>query len=174
MTEENTGAANAKRGMGTSGSTGVRVRAAYPRDLTAIAEFNRAMARETEARELDPEVLRDGVQAVFDDARLGAYYVAEREGSVIGSLLITPEWSDWRNGVFWWIQSVYVPHAARGAGVFRALYDHVLEKAKVTPGVCGLRLYVERENLHAQKVYVKVGMTESAYRLFEVDFVLGH
>ncbi|MEW6073982.1 MAG: GNAT family N-acetyltransferase [Planctomycetota bacterium] len=152
---------------------GVRVRPAYPRDLTTLVEFNRAMAHETEDRALDPAVVTAGVQSVLDDPGRGSYFVAERDGRVVGGLLLTFEWSDWRNGVFWWIQSVYVRPGDRGGGVFRALYDHVRTKARVTPGACGLRLYVERGNAHARRVYAAVGMVESAYRLYEVDFVLG-
>lgn len=151
----------------------IRVRPAYPRDLTVLVDFQRAMARETEEKDLDPQTLLGGVNGVLEDPTRGSYWVAERKGKIVGSLMITPEWSDWRNGVFWWIQSVYVLPEARAAGVFRALYDHVLDKARTTRGVCGVRLYVERENKRAQKVYDAVGMKESAYRMYEVDFVLG-
>lgn len=153
--------------------TDVTVRPADPADAATIADFNRAMARETEGRDLDPERLGAGVAAVFTDPALGAYTVAEREGRIVGCLLITREWSDWRNGVFWWIQSVYVVAAARRTGVFRALYDDVVRRARETAGVCGVRLYVERENGTAQAVYDAVGMTRSSYQLYEVDFVLG-
>jgi GNAT superfamily N-acetyltransferase len=156
----------------------VVVRAAGPADVETLAAFNRAMAAETEGKELDLARLRAGTEAVFADPARGRYVLAERaaEGgraTPVGCLLLTYEWSDWRNGVFWWIQSVYVDPAARGTGVFRRLYEHVHELARATPGVCGLRLYVERENELAQCVYRAVGMAESPYRLFEVDFVLG-
>ena len=150
----------------------LRVRAAYPRDLPALVEFNRALARETEKRELDPELLRRGVSAVFEDPARGSYFVAVSGEEPLGGLLLTYEWSDWRNGVFWWIQSVYVVPSARGTGVFRKLYEHVLERARASRDVCGLRLYVDHENQIAQEVYAALGMTAARYRMFEVDFVL--
>lgn len=151
----------------------LRIRPAYPRELSTLVEFNRAMARETESKELDPERSRLGVEAVFAEPSRGTYYVALRGEELVGALMLTSEWSDWRNGVFWWIQSVYVVPAARRAGVFRALYTHVLERARANPDVCGLRLYVERENERAQKVYENLGMKAAHYRMFELDFVLG-
>ena len=153
-------------------SATLRVRTASPRDLPALVEFNRALARETENRELDPELLRRGVSAVFEDPARGSYYLAVQGEEPLGGLLLTNEWSDWRNGVFWWIQSVYVVPSARGTGVFRQLYEHVLESARASRGVCGLRLYVEHDNHIAQEVYAALGMTAARYRMFEVDFVL--
>ena len=153
-------------------SATLRVRPAYPRDLTALVEFNRALARETESRELDPELLRRGASAVFEDPARGSYYLAVRGEEPLGGLLLTNEWSDWRNGVFWWIQSVYVVPSARGTGVFRMLYEHILERARASRDVCGLRLYVDHDNRSAQDVYAALGMTAARYRMFEVDFVL--
>ncbi len=150
-----------------------RVRPAYPRDLTRLVEFNRAMARETEDKELDEATVQAGMQAVLDDPGLGEYFVAERDGVPVGCLMITREWSDWRNGVFWWIQSVYVAPQARGAGVFRSLYEFVLARARAARDVCGVRLYVERANRSAQAVYRSVGMQASHYDIFELDFVHG-
>ena len=150
----------------------LRVRAAYPRDVRVLVDFNRAMARETEGKELDPNVLQAGVQGVFADAARGQYFLAEEGRRAVGSLLVTHEWSDWRNGVFWWIQSVYIEPEFRRQGVFRALYEHVFDSARQSHGVVGLRLYVERDNTSAQAVYEKVGMTASRYSMFEVDFVL--
>ena len=132
------------------------------------------MARETEGLELDEDICTAGVRAVFGHPERGLYYVGEINHIVAGSMLITYEWSDWRNGVFWWIQSVYVDPDQRGRGVFRALHNHVFLKAKADPRVCGLRLYVERENHRAQTVYQRVGFCPSVYRVFEQDFVLGH
>jgi len=152
----------------------LRVRAAYPREIATLVEFNRALAEESEGRALDPERVRAGVEAVFNDPSKGTYYLALRGEEPLGGLLITGEWSDWRNGTFWWIQSVYVVPAARRAGVFRALYQHVLERAKANPEVCGLRLYVEHQNQSAQDVYRRIGMHEARYRFFELDFVLPH
>jgi len=151
----------------------VNVRPAVPGDAGAIAAFNREMARETEDRDLDPGTVAKGVAAIFAEPARGGYFVAERDGEVVGSLMLTREWSDWRNGEFWWIQSVYVRPGARRTGVFRALYADVIARARAAKRVCGVRLYVERENEIARRVYDAVGMTETSYRLFEVDFVLG-
>lgn len=151
----------------------ITVRAAVPGDAAAIADYNRSMALETEEKALDPDRLASGVAAVFADPAKGAYHVAEIDGEVVGCLMLTPEWSDWRDGTFWWIQSVYVRADARRMGVFRALYESVESEARAADGVCGIRLYVERENVGAQRVYDAVGMTRSSYQFFEVDFVLG-
>src|SRR5262245_39076988 len=116
------------------------------------------MALETEGRELDAERVHAGVSAVFADPGRGTYYLALRGEEPLGALLITHEWSDWRNGVFWWIQSVYVVPSSRRQGVFRELYRSVLERARSSPDVCGLRLYVDQENRSAQQVYLDLGM----------------
>jgi len=156
--------------MAETGS--LRIRPAYPREIGVLVEFNAAMARETEGRELEAARLREGVEAVFADAGRGTYYVALRGEEIVGALLVTGEWSDWRNGLFWWIQSVYVVPAARRSGVFRRLYEHVLERARGNPEVCGLRLYVDQDNTRAQEVYRRLGMAAARYRFFELDFVL--
>ena len=150
----------------------ITIRRATVEDAEVIASFNVAMARETEGRGLDPARLLAGVRAVFEDPARGRYHVARAAGRVIGSLLITPEWSDWRNGTFWWVQSVYVAPEWRRKGVYRGLYHHVTEQARATEGVCGVRLYVERENEVARKVYETLGMTRTSYLLYEEDFVL--
>ena len=150
----------------------LRIRPAYPREIATLVEFNRALAQETEARALDPVRLRAGVEAVFAEQTRGTYYLALEGEEPLGGLLVTSEWSDWRNGVFWWIQSVYVVPAARRRGVFRRLYAHVLERARANPEVCGLRLYVDHENRSAQEVYRQLGMHAARYRFFELDFVL--
>lgn len=150
----------------------LRVRPAYPRELATLVEFNRAMALETEGRALDPVRLRAGVEAVFTEPSRGTYYVALRGEEPLGGLLVTSEWSDWRNGTFWWIQSVYVVPSARRQGVFRQLYQHVLGRARANPEVCGLRLYVDHANQAAQEVYRELGMHAARYRFFELDFVL--
>ena len=148
------------------------IRLAAASDARTIAGFNAAMARETENLELDGERLLQGVQAVLDDPSKGFYLVAEIDGAVVGQLMLTFEWSDWRNGVFWWIQSVYVQPEARGRGVYKRLYREAVQRAERQGDVCGLRLYVERENERAQRVYRRLGMSPTAYRMYETDFVL--
>lgn len=146
------------------------VRRADIKDAPTIAAFNTAMALETENKVLDPETITAGVTRFVTDASLGFYLVAEHDGVVAGCLGITFEWSDWRNGLFWWIQSVYVEPASRRTGVFRHLYDHVNDLAQRESDVCGLRLYVERDNTRAQQTYRNLGMTETDYLLFEVCY----
>lgn len=154
---------------------------AQPEDIEVIADFNQAMALETENKMLDRPTLLSGVQAVFDRNDLGFYLVARNAGDasdgddggekkVAGCLLITTEWSDWRNGLFWWIQSVYVDPAFRGQGVFSALYAHVRQAARARPDICGLRLYVEKENERARRTYLRLGMIETNYRMLEEEF----
>ena len=141
-------------------------------DAPAVAAFNTAMARETEDLELDGDRLLAGVRAVLEDPAKGYYLVAEEQGRVIGQLLITYEWSDWRNGVFWWVQSVYVAPDARGRGVYQGLYKDVLRRAQEQGDVCGVRLYVEHNNERAKKAYAKLGMSATVYEMWEEDFVL--
>jgi ribosomal protein S18 acetylase RimI-like enzyme len=143
------------------------IRQAERRDADAIARFNSAMALETEGKVLLPERINPGVLRLLDDPSLGFYVVAERAGSVVGSLMITNEWSDWRNGLFWWIQSVYIVPEARRQGVYRALYDFVRDKARADPGICGFRLYVEKENTSAQRTYSSLGMAPTDYLVYE-------
>ncbi|MCS6849835.1 MAG: GNAT family N-acetyltransferase [Gemmataceae bacterium] len=143
------------------------IRAARPADTPVIADFNRRMAWETERRELDPTVLAQGVAAVLADPVKGRYLVAEQAGELVGQLMLTLEWSDWRNGWFWWIQSVYVRPDARRQGVFRALYDEVVRQARSQGDVIGLRLYVEHDNVTAQETYRRLGMVVTGYGLME-------
>jgi len=150
--------------------TEFRVRPATPADAEIITANNAAMAAETERRALDPETLRAGVGRVLADPARGVYYLAERDGKVVGQLLITREWSDWRDAWFWWIQSVYVAPEARRQGVYRALYQHGYAAARGQPDVCGLRLYVEQDNTAAQRVYERLGMRRAVYRLYETDW----
>ena len=150
----------------------IHVRPATVDDLNFLVHGNAAMALETEALKLDQDRLRQGVQALFEDPARGVYYIAEVAGQLAGQMLITYEWSDWRNGNFWWIQSVFVKPQFRGQGVFRALYQHVAALARSDQNVCGLRLYVENENSRAQATYGKCGMNRTHYQMFEVDFVL--
>ena len=152
------------------------VRAADRDDLDSIIAFSAAMAWETEQRRLDETRLREGTQALLNTPSLGFFMVAEvRESErrvVVGQLMITYEWSDWRNGVFWWIQSVYVDPAWRRQGVFRRMHEAVMASAKAASNVCGVRLYVEQDNQTAQAVYQRLGLAPSAYRVYEQDFVL--
>jgi ribosomal protein S18 acetylase RimI-like enzyme len=143
------------------------IRKAELPDAPVIAQFNRAMALETEGRELIAERIDAGVRRLLNDPSLGFYAVAESGGAVVGCLMVTNEWSDWRNGLFWWIQSVYVEKAWRRKGVYRRLYDFVRELAAANPAICGFRLYVERENATAQQTYESLGMARTGYLVFE-------
>ncbi|TCV96337.1 ribosomal protein S18 acetylase RimI-like enzyme [Luteibacter rhizovicinus] len=142
------------------------VRRAESADAAHIAAWNAAMAWETEAKRLDDDVLAKGVAAIFDEPRRGFYLVAEMDGVPVGCLMVTYEWSDWRNGDFWWIQSVYVVPAARRSGVFREMYVHVKAMAEGA-GAVGIRLYVETENERAQATYVGLGMERCHYYMYE-------
>jgi ribosomal protein S18 acetylase RimI-like enzyme len=150
----------------------VQIRRAVAADAEVIARYNAAMALETEHIELQRERLLNGVRAVLADAGKGLYLVAEVAGGVAGQMMITYEWSDWRNGVFWWIQSVYVDPAWRRRGVFRSLYRQALHEARAAGNVCGLRLYVEAGNQAARRTYEELGMNKTVYEMFEVDFVI--
>ena len=143
------------------------IRSACTDDISDIAQFNIAMAQETEERQLDPETIQSGVSSVIQNHAHGFYLIAERDQVAIGSLLITFEWSDWRNGTLWWIQSVYVKPEHRRTGVFKALYDAVIARARAAKSVRGIRLYVEQENLDAQSVYQKLSMQKTPYQMFE-------
>lgn len=148
------------------------LRLADERDVRALVEFNLAMARETEAKDLAVDVLTAGVEYLLRNPRHGFYVVAEHhtaehQSEVTGSLMVTYEWSDWRNGVFWWIQSVYVKPEFRRQGVYKRLYEFVKTLAANEAGVRGFRLYVEKENHTAQQAYERLGMTETYYKMFE-------
>jgi ribosomal protein S18 acetylase RimI-like enzyme len=145
----------------------MRIRVAQPEDAPVLVEFNAAMARETEKKELLPQVIGAGVRALLANPASGFYVVAEDSGRPVGSIMITKEWSDWRNGNFWWIQSVYVRPEVRRRGVYRALYRHVQSLAARDPAVCGFRLYVDRENAAAQDTYGALGMQATRYLVFE-------
>jgi ribosomal protein S18 acetylase RimI-like enzyme len=147
------------------------VRAPIPADITVIAEYNRRLARETEHTELDPATVTAGVAAaVADPVGKGPYFLACDGADVVGQMQVTFEWSDWRNGWFWWIQSVYVRADYRGRGAFRTLYDHVRHKAREAGNVVGIRLYVERENRPAQETYRRLGMSEMPFFLMQELF----
>eukprot|EP00743_Colponemidia_sp_Colp-15_P006501 GILK01007000.1.p1 GENE.GILK01007000.1~~GILK01007000.1.p1 ORF type:complete len:171 (-),score=23.08 GILK01007000.1:117-629(-) len=151
----------------------VTVRPALLSDVEQLISFNCGIAKETENKDLAPDVIRRGVLGVFENEARGRYYVAEIDGVVAGCLMITYEWSDWRAGNFWWIQSVYCDPAYRRRGAFKALYQHVHDAAKNDKNVCGLRLYVDRENEKAQQTYSALGMVKAHYDIYEVDFVFG-
>jgi ribosomal protein S18 acetylase RimI-like enzyme len=145
----------------------ITYRQGRPADLDSIVQFQLAMARETEELELDLATLTRGVSAVFADPSLGRYFVAESGDTVIASLMLTYEWSDWRNGTVWWIQSVYVLPDFRGRRVYAGLYEHVQRIAAADPAIRGIRLYVDRRNVRAQEVYTRLGMNGEHYQVFE-------
>ena len=144
----------------------MNIRTATISDAPLLVDFNQKMALETEGKHLDTATLTLGVRAVFDDANKGFYVVADDEGSIVGGLLVTFEWSDWRNKWFWWIQSVYIRPEARGKRLYSKLYEFVKERAIAAGNVYGIRLYVEHENTHAQRVYEKLGMLSSTYLMY--------
>ena len=148
--------------------TSINIRTANTYDSDDVVSFNCDMAFETEGIILDQKELVLGVSAVLLDSGLGFYLIAEVENSVIGQLMITKEWSDWRNSMFWWIQSVFVKPQYRRIGVYTALHAKVLDMAKKEANVCGVRLYVDRENTVAKQTYSQLGMSHSSYDMFEI------
>jgi GNAT superfamily N-acetyltransferase len=157
----------------------LRIRPATPSDNEQLAQWAQAMALETEHRQLDRATVLAGIAAAIADADKARYFVAMQDaalagretiGVAVGTLMFTREWSDWRNGDWWWIQSVYVAPEHRRQGVFAALYRHVEQLARATPGVIGLRLYVERDNTIAQRTYASLGMSDAGYAIFEAGF----
>ena len=148
----------------------IQVRDAVLTDQEFLARGNEAMALETEQQTLDPAIVRLGVGTALRHPAHGRYFVAQDDaGRPVGQIMVTYEWSDWRNGQFWWLQSVYVVPELRRHGVFQAMYEHVDALARTAPGVIGLRLYVEGDNLRAQRVYARCGMRARDYRFMEVD-----
>ena len=145
------------------------IRIATSDDAVTIADFNARMAMETESKHLDAAIVLKGVTEAIEHPVHGIYFVAEIDGAIVGQAMITYEWSDWRNGQFWWIQSVYVLEEWRGKKVFTALYQRIMDLAKTTPGVCGVRLYVEASNERAQKTYSNLGMNKTGYEMFEIE-----
>ncbi len=145
----------------------ITYRDAVPSDAPDIVDFQIAMAKETEDFDLDRVTCTRGVEAVFNDSTHGRYFVAEADSRVIASLMITPEWSDWRNGVVWWIQSVYVVPEFRKQRAYAGLYDHVKHLAERDGSVKGIRLYVDKRNTRAQEVYRRTGMNGEHYQVFE-------
>ena len=136
--------------------------------ITIIVNFNTAM--ETEHKSLDTDTAHEGVKKLLNNNEHGFYLFAESDGVPVGQLIITKEWSDWRNGEFWWIQSVYVHSDFRKNNIYRKLYNEAIKLAKESENVCGIRLYVDKDNNIAQKVYSKLGMKESNYKIFEEDW----
>ena len=147
--------------------TTITIRRARRSDAGAIANFNQAIAQETENKALVPDVILAGVTALFDNPAHGFYIVAETDTQVVACLLITTEWSDWRNGLFWWVQSVFVMPDYRRQGIYRSMYQFIKDLANQEPNVCGFRLYVEKDNLRAQETYIAQGMSQSPYHFFE-------
>src|SRR5450432_3939822 len=145
----------------------ITYREATPLDLHAIVDFQIKLASETEDFALDRAICTLGVEALFDKPALGRYFVAESDGSPVASLMITLEWSDWRNGMVWWIQSVYVVEELRRQRVYAGLYEHVKQLASADPAIKGIRLYVDRRNRRAQEVYARLGMNGEHYQVFE-------
>jgi ribosomal protein S18 acetylase RimI-like enzyme len=143
------------------------IRRATAHDHATIVDFNCALALETEGKTLMHEVISRGVASLLGNENRGMYFVAEREGTTVGALMVSYEWSDWRNGNFWWIQSVYVRPEARGQGVYRSMYEYVRALSTKDPNVCGFRLYVEQDNARAQRTYSALGMSETHYQMYE-------
>jgi ribosomal protein S18 acetylase RimI-like enzyme len=143
------------------------IRPAVAQDAERLVAFNQAMAKETEGIDLSVDTVSAGVSALLKQPQYGFYLVAEINGEVVAGLMITYEWSDWRDGLFWWIQSVYVVPAHRGKGIYKRLYAEVKHRAMEEGNVCGFRLYVEKQNQQAQQTYRALGMEETRYKVFE-------
>jgi GNAT superfamily N-acetyltransferase len=152
------------------GSGEVRVREATVEDAAIVAEFNCRLALETENKRLDPQVSLRGAQLGLRRPEICRYFLAEREGQVLGQAMITFEWSDWRAGMFWWLQSVYVHPDFRRGGVFARLFEHIQKLCRNSPDTCGLRLYVEQHNRPALEAYRRLGMRPSGHVVYELDW----
>ena len=146
------------------------IRIANRDDINTIVNFNSAMAMETEHKSLDTDTVYKGVLELLNNSEHGFYLIAESDSIPVGQLMITKEWSDWRNGDFWWIQSVYIQPVYRKNNIYRKLYDKANKLAKESEDVYGIRLYVDKDNKIAQKVYSNLGMTETDYLLYEKEF----
>ena len=147
----------------------MNIRKALNKDIDVIARYNYNLAYETENKILNMNILTKGVEAIIKDENKGIYHVCEINGEVVGQIMYTFEWSDWRNGTFLWIQSVYVNKEIRGMGVFKALYKFIRDIADNDNNICGIRLYVEKENTIAKKTYKNIGMKECNYYIYEYD-----
>jgi GNAT superfamily N-acetyltransferase len=148
------------------------IRPARVSDAIIIAEFNSFLAKETENINLNRERLRKGTESLLADTSKGIYYLSEKDNKIVGQLMITYEWSDWRNAIFWWIQSVYILPQYRKHGIFRQLYQYIESLARTRGNVCGLRLYVDTSNKFAQQTYEAVGMKYSHYQFMDIEFDL--
>ena len=147
----------------------INIRRATTNDTPAIADFNISMALETEGKHLDPAIIKRGVANMISNPNMGFYLVAEDGEAVVGSLMVTTEWSDWRNGLFWWIQSVFIVKTHRRRCIDRRLYETVKTLAAEADNVCGYRLYVEKDNRRAQLTYEHLGMQATDYLMYEEE-----
>ena len=146
-------------------------RVANESDISSLIEFNCDMALDTENKVLDKRLLKQGIINLLSDSNKGFYMVAEHsKDGVVGALMVTKEWSEWRNGYFWWVQSVFVVKEHRRKGVYSGLYSRIKSSAKENTECCGLRLYVEKDNVIARDTYIALGMKETNYRFFEEEF----
>ena len=148
----------------------MNIRQGTKEDIPFIVEFNKAMALETETKVLNNHTLTQGVTGLLNNPNNGFYLIAEKNDIPRGQLMITKEWSDWRNGIFWWIQSVYIPPNHRKEGIYKTLHKEVRRLANLEGNICGIRLYVDQENKNAKKVYIAMGMIETDYQLYEEDW----
>jgi GNAT superfamily N-acetyltransferase len=145
----------------------ISIRKSSLKDIDVLVDFQMRLAAETESITLDPQIVKQGLEELFEEPSRGLYYVAESDGAVVGCHLITYEWSEWRNGNVWWLQSVYVRKDFRGKGVFKSMYDNLLRMIDQDPKILGLRLYVDKTNVTAQKVYSSLGMNGEHYTVYE-------
>lgn len=148
----------------------VAIRQATVADVEIVVEYNARLAEETERTQLDRQRLRRGVTAILSDSAKGLYFLAEVDGQAVGQISVTYEWSDWRNGNFWWLQSVYIAEASRGSGVLKCLFNHLISLSEVNSSICGLRLYVDKENDPARAVYSRLGFESAHYDMMELAF----
>lgn len=149
---------------------GINIRNARTADAGVITEFNCQLALETEHKNLEPKIVRRGVELGLQRPDMCRYFMAEMNRRVVGQCMVTYEWSDWRAGVIWWFQSVYVHENHRRKGVFKALYRHVETLARSHSDVCCLRLYVEQNNDRAQQTYRSLGMIPSGHIVYETEW----
>ena len=145
----------------------ITIRTTTLKDVETISECNQLMAMETENKRLPEDVISSGVRRLMEQPQYGFYLIAEKDNELAGTCMVTTEWSDWRDGLFWWIQSVYVKPAHRKQGVYTAMYNKIRSLADAQPDVWGFRLYVEKDNVIAQKTYESLGMSVTDYLLYE-------